>query len=82
MKIKWKEFEKVKVKDLKGLIEDACVSYDSSELDNVVDKINILASFNIKTVELLYKKGLLTDEDVKSLISSFMHVECDIEILD
>lgn len=49
---------------------------------NAMQKIKDLTSFNVKTIELLYKKGVLTKEDVKSLLADFVCFEVDIEIID
>ena len=82
MKIKWNEWGQGKTKDLQTIIEDKSFDYEGGALESVVRKASDIALFSAKTVELLYKKGLLTQDDVKSLLVDFDYFVGDIEIID
>lgn len=82
MKIKWNEFGQEKTKDLQTIIEDKSFDYESSALESVVRKASDVALFSAKTVELLYKKGLLTKDDIRSLLQGFDYFEGNIDIID
>ena len=82
MKIKWNERGKEKTKDLQTIIEDRSLDYERGALESVERKASDIALFIANTVELLYKKGLLAKEDVKSLLVDFDYFYGDIEIMD
>ena len=82
MKIKLNEWNVEKIKTLQAIIEENSFTYDGGALEDAMQKIKDLTSFNVKTIELLYKKGVLTKEDIKSLLADFICFEVDIEIID
>lgn len=82
MRIKWNESGQEKGKDLQTIIEDKSFWHEDGVIEGVVRKTSDLALFSVKTVELLYKKGLITREDIISLLEGLEDFEGDIEIID
>lgn len=70
MKIKYKDnysiFDDTKEKNIRDLLDENMPFYgnDISDLRQKVDNIN---TFSIGLIELLYEKGVLSKEDIKSI---------------
>lgn len=79
MKVKSKEKfgTKEETYTLKDMVENKAYSYDSGSVEIASSKASESISFTEKLVELLYKKGLLNDKDIASLVASVDYVDED-----
>jgi len=75
LKIEWKEWGATKKQDLETILSNNSFDYEGNDFDEVVRKINDLTKFNIKTIELLYEKGILNDKDIISLFKEYLIIE-------
>ena len=75
MKLKWNEHGRKCEKDLLTIIENNSYDYNDGKLDEIERKVSDVAKFCCKTVELLYKKGLLDKNDIISLLVGFEYFD-------
>lgn len=87
MKIKYEYWGKTHEKDLQQLILDANYEHGAGIIENLERGLENLAAFNIRTLELLYKKNLIAKEDIRDLVADLdyiladdLKVEIDIEV--
>ena len=81
MKLKWVEFETTVERDLKTII-DRSTELDGS-IEDVEQKVSDLATFSTKAIELLYKKGLITKQDIVFILEDFETLDEEgLEIID
>lgn len=81
MMLRYKEMGEVRIKALQSLLEEKSFEYDSNAFNSAIMKLSNVTTFCVKTVELLYSKGILTKEDIASLIGGFED-EDSLEIID
>ena len=75
MKLKWNDYGRKCEKDLLTIIEDNSFDYNGGKLEETERKASDIAKFCCKTVELLYKKGVLDKDDIISLLGGFEYFE-------
>ena len=75
MKLKWNEYGLKCEKDLLTIIENGSYDYSGGKLEETERKAIDVARFCCRTVDLLYKKGLLDKNDIINLLGGFEYFE-------
>lgn len=79
MKIKYKKSWEIKFSThtLSEMVDAKAYSDSDGAVESANSRARVAIEFTEKTIEMLYKKGLLNDEDIATLVSELCSCDAD-----
>ena len=75
IRIKYTEFGEIYKSSIENIVHSSNIDGYGGDIDMISSRLDNTLSFCVKTVELLYAKGILNDSDLETLLRPYLYMD-------